>query len=150
MTHMTQPLDLTVYRSAKSFFKRKFTEWYSNEIKLQLEAGTKLYDIEVKLTFTTLKSLHSTWIIEFYSKMTSNERKPYIQNGWKNAGIEDALRMGNRNMPSLDSFFDIDPLLAPPIPSIQPQASMEEEILTPTAFFLAIRKMTISMMMMHW
>ena len=62
MTHI-QPLHLTVYRSPKSFFKRKFTEWYSNEIKLHLEAGSKLDDIEVKLTFTTLKLLHSTWII---------------------------------------------------------------------------------------
>ena len=71
MTHIFQPLDLTVNRSAKSFFKRKFTEWYSNELKLQLETGTKLDNIEVKLNLTTLKPLHSTWIIEFYNKMTS-------------------------------------------------------------------------------
>ena len=59
--------------------------------------------------------------------MTSDEGKPITQNGWKSAaGIKDALRMGNRSTPSLDSFFDIDPLLAPPIPSIQPQAVMEE------------------------
>lgn len=45
----------------------------SNEIKLQLEAGIKLDEIEVKLTLTTLKLLHSTRIIEFYSKMTSHE-----------------------------------------------------------------------------
>ena len=73
ITHIFLPLDLTVNRSAKSFFKRKFTEWYSNEIKVQLEAGTKLDDIEVKLTLTTLKPLCSTWIIEFYNKMTSDE-----------------------------------------------------------------------------
>ena len=58
--------------------------------------------------------------------MTSDEGKPITQNGWKSAGIKDALRMGNRSTPSLDSFFDIDPLLAPRIPSIQPQAVMEE------------------------
>ena len=38
-----------------------FTEWCSNEIKLQLETGTKLDGIEAKLTLTT-------WIIEFYNK----------------------------------------------------------------------------------
>ena len=130
MTHIFQPLDLTVNRPAKSFFKRKFTEWYSNEIKLQLETGTKLDDVEVKLTLTTLKPLNSTWIIEFYNKMTSDEGKPIIQNRWKSAGIKDALRMGKGNMPSLDPFFDIDPLLAPPITSMTPQAVMDEEILT--------------------
>ena len=56
------PLRSPVNRSAKSFFNRQFTEWYSNEIKLRLEAGTKLDDIEVKLTLTALKPLHSTWI----------------------------------------------------------------------------------------
>ena len=38
MTHLYQPLDLTVNRSAKAFFKRKFTEWYSNQIQRALYA----------------------------------------------------------------------------------------------------------------
>ena len=84
----------------------------------------------MKLTFTTLKPLHSTWIIEFYNKKTCDEGKPIIQNGWKSAGIEDALRMGKGNMPSLEPFFDIDPLLAPPITPMTPQAVMDEKILT--------------------
>ena len=82
MMHIFQPLDLTVNRLAQSFFKQKFTEWYSNEIKLQLEAGTKLDEAEVELTLSTLKQLHSTWIIEFYNKMISDEGKPIIQNDW--------------------------------------------------------------------
>ena len=81
MTHIFQPLDLTVNRSTISFFKQRFTEWYSNKNKLQLDAATKLDDIEVKLTLTTVKSLHSTWIIEFYNKMTSDDGKQIIQNG---------------------------------------------------------------------
>ena len=84
----------------------------------------------MKLTLTTLKPLHSTWIIEFYNKMTSGEVKPIIQNGWKSAGIEDALKMGKRNMPSLDPFFDIDLLLPPPITPIQPQAFMDKGVLS--------------------
>ena len=34
------------------------------------------------------------------------------------------------NMLSLDLFFDIEPILAPPITSMTPQAVMDEEILT--------------------
>ena len=53
MMYIFQPLDLIVNRSAKSFFKQKFTELYSSKIKLQLGARTKLDDIEVKLNLTT-------------------------------------------------------------------------------------------------
>ena len=57
--------------------------------------------------------------------MTANEGKPIIQNGWKSAGVEDALRMTKGKMPSLDPFF-----LTPPITSMTPQAVKDEEILT--------------------
>ena len=65
MTHLYQPLDLTVNRSANSFFKRKLTEWYSYEIIRLLDAGTKLDAIDVKLKLTILKPLHASWIIDF-------------------------------------------------------------------------------------
>ena len=54
-----QSLDLTVNRSAKSFFKHQFTEWYSNQIKHQLDVAKKLDNAELKLTLTTLKPLHA-------------------------------------------------------------------------------------------
>ena len=57
--------------------------------------------------------------------MTSDEGKSIIQNGWKSAGVEDALGMAKGKMPSLDPFF-----LTPPITSMTPQAVTDEEILT--------------------
>ena len=42
MTNIFQPLDLTVNGSAKSFMKRKFTEWYSAEIGTALDEGIPL------------------------------------------------------------------------------------------------------------
>ena len=65
MNHLSQPLDLTVNRSAKSFFKRKFTEWYSNEITRLLDAGTNLDNIEVKLKL----------IVEYFNRMTSEGKQ---------------------------------------------------------------------------
>ena len=65
MTHIYQPLDLTVNRSAKAFFKRKFTEWYSQEIHKQLEEGKKIDQVDVVLRLSVLKPLHAKWIIEF-------------------------------------------------------------------------------------
>ena len=51
MTHLFQPLDLTVKGAARSFLKKKYTEWYSTEIFKSLNNGVKLEDIEIKLKF---------------------------------------------------------------------------------------------------
>ena len=66
--------------------------------------------------------------------MTCNERTLITQNSWKSADVEDALNMGKGNMSSLDPFFDIDPLLTPSTTPIQPQAVMDEDILTSMGF----------------
>ena len=129
MTHLYQLLDLTVNRSAKSFFKRKFTEWFSYEITRLLDAGTKLDDIEVKLKLTILKPLHASWIIDFFNHMTSTEGKQIILNGWKSTGILEAIRLGKDNMPSLDPFNDIDPLLeALSLSNLDQRTIQEEEL----------------------
>ena len=72
MTDIFQSLDLTVNRSAKSFFKRKFTQWYSSQIQGSMESRKHIGEIEVKLNLTTLKPIHAAWIIEFYDLMASD------------------------------------------------------------------------------
>ena len=54
MTDIFQPLDLTINRSTKSFFKRKFTQWYFSQIQRGMECGKDIEKIEVKLNLTTL------------------------------------------------------------------------------------------------
>ena len=39
VTHFFQPLNLTVNGEAKRFIKDKFTIWYSDEVKQQIESG---------------------------------------------------------------------------------------------------------------
>ena len=132
-THIYQRLDLTFNRSAKSFCKRKFTEWYSYEITRLLDAGTKLDDIEVKLKLTILKPLHASWIIDFFNHMTSTEGKQVIINGWKSAGILEAISVKD-NMPSVDPFNDIDPLLEALSLSNLDQRTIQEEELASKGF----------------
>ena len=67
MTDIFQPLDLTVNRSSKSFFKRKFTQWYSSQIQRSMESGKGIDEIEVKLNLKTLKHLHAAWIFKAIS-----------------------------------------------------------------------------------
>ena len=110
MTDIFQLLDLTVNRSAKSFFKRKFTQWYSSQIQRDMESGKHIDEIEVKLNLTTLKFLHATWTIEYYDLMTPDQGKSLIKNGWKASGITGVIESGLINLLSIDSFVDIDPL----------------------------------------
>ena len=91
MTHLYLPLHLTVNGSAKSIFRRKFTEWYSGQLTVNLDNGKNLEDIRLQLTI--LKPLHASWILEFYNFMTERG-KEIISNGWKASGITKALELG--------------------------------------------------------
>ena len=110
MTNIFQPLDLTVNDSAKSFMKRKFTEWYSAEIGTALDEGIPLDVIEIKLKLSVLKPLHASWLVELFNYMTSDKGRQVIENEWKAAGIVEALKKGAGGLEPLDPFAMIDPL----------------------------------------
>ena len=110
MTHMFQPLDLTVNKHCKTFLKNLFSEWYSRQIENELPLGKKIEDFNIQFRLTTLKPLHGKWLLECYNHITSETGAEIILNGWKAAGIYDALKMGAAALPSLDPFQDISPL----------------------------------------
>ena len=87
MTDIFQSLDLTVNRLAKSFSKRKFTQWCSPQIQRDMKSRKDINEIEVIINLTTLKLLHATWIMKFYDLMTSDQGKFLIKNGWKASGV---------------------------------------------------------------
>ena len=47
----------------------------------------------------------------FYNEMTAVKGKNIIENGWKAGGINDAIRIGSKNLSAIDPFHDIDLLL---------------------------------------
>ena len=112
MTHLFQPLDLTVNKHCKSFLKNRFSEWYSHQIENQLAAGKKIEEIDIKFKLTTIKPLHAKWVVEYYNEMTSQPGEEVIVNGWKASGIFDAVELGSTALPSIDPFHDISPLIA--------------------------------------
>ena len=46
-----------------------------------------------------------------FNHMASGEGKEIILNGWKPAGITEALEKGLENLPALDPFNNIDPMV---------------------------------------
>ena len=110
MTQLFQPLDLTVNKHCKSYLKRLFSEWYAQQIENQLSLGKKVEEIKIEFRLTTLKPLHAKWLVEYYNKITSENGSSVIINGWKAAGIYDAIKAGSSGLQSIDPFEDISPL----------------------------------------
>lgn len=91
MTKNYQPLDLTINGYAKRFFKRKFNEWFSDQLLRQLDNGVSLEDIKDSQQLSRLKPIRAGWIIEFFNHMTKLKGREIIESGWKTASISDAL-----------------------------------------------------------
>ena len=111
MTRFYQLLDLTVNGSAKRFIAKKCNGWYSDQISEELQCGTPLEDISVKLRLSFLKHLHAGWMVEFYNFITSAEGKEVILSGCKAAAIYDAIRLGIGKLPATDPYHDINLLM---------------------------------------
>ena len=110
MTHLFQPLDLTVNGFCKSYLKRKFSQWFAQQFHRQLALFKKVEDIEMKFQLTEIKPIHANWISQFYNHMSTDEGSKVIINGWKKSDISDAVTGGSSSLPSLDPFQDIAPL----------------------------------------
>ena len=107
MTHFFQPPDLTVIGEAKRFIKDKFTAWYSNEVKQQINSGGDSTDVNVDLRLTVLKPLHAVSLVDLYNHLTSPVCVGLIAKGWEKAGISDLLD-GQTDLLPEDPFTDIE------------------------------------------
>ena len=81
MTHVFQPLDLTVNKFAKYFMKGKFSTWFSRQISLRLKNGVELDDREVDYRLSVLIPMHAKWLVELYDHMSTVEGKEIVANG---------------------------------------------------------------------
>ena len=107
VTHFFQPLNLTVNKEAKRFIKDKFTTWYSDEVKQQIESGGDCTDINVDLRLTVLKPLHTVWLVDLYNHLSSPVGVGHIAKGWEKAGISGLLDE-QTNLPQEDPLTDIE------------------------------------------
>ena len=91
-----------------------FISWsctFSQQISKQIAEGIVLEDVQIKLQLSTLKPLHAGWLIDLYNETTSHKGVEIIKSGWRAAGIADDISLGLRNLPSIDPFDYIDPML---------------------------------------
>ena len=103
VTDLLQPLDVSINKPAKSFLKRKFEEWYAEEIFKQLRKRTGFYFEPVNLSLPVMKELCSKWILEMFEYISANPQM--IVKGFVRAGISKAL---DEEPSSADSASDMD------------------------------------------
>ena len=70
----------------------------SLQIGNQLDAGKQLQDTNVPLHLSLLKPRHGEWLVECYNHLTTKAAQNVIQNGWKAAGITEALQVGVKGL----------------------------------------------------
>ena len=79
-----QPLDLSVNKSIKDFIKRRFQEWYTDQIVEQKEDGDSIRPITT-FPLKEMKSLGVKWMVKAVDYMLANPT--IIVNGFRAAGI---------------------------------------------------------------
>jgi hypothetical protein len=95
----------------KKYLAKHFNEWYTTQVTKQLENGTALEEIDVKLCVSLLKPLQAEWLVTLYNELTSLENRGVILSGWRASGITDVVKMGSSKLPSLDPFQDLDQMI---------------------------------------
>ena len=108
MTHLFQPMDLTINGHRKKVTKKEFAKWYMQQVDNALQVGTKLEDINTEFRLSVIKPLHTKWLVEYYNHISSETGTEV--NGFKLAGIYDVIRSGKSSLQSIDPFNDITPL----------------------------------------
>ena len=102
MTHLFQPLDLTINGHCKKVTKKEFAKWYMQQVDNALQVGTKLEDINTEFRLSVIKPLHTKWLVEYYNHISSETGTEV--NGFKLAGIYDVIRSGKSSLQSIDPF----------------------------------------------
>ena len=82
-TDCLQPMDLSVNKCAKEFLKRKFREWYSEQVKEQLDSGASVSPVDLKMS--TMKLLGAGWLVSHYDYICQNNS--IVENGFKAVGL---------------------------------------------------------------
>ena len=99
-----QPLDVAVNKPAKAFLK-KFELWFSEKVKEQLD-GQDVDKAEFEpadLSLPEMKELGAKWLVEMAEYIKDNQQ--FIRNGFRHAGILDALELNNEDNSSRENGF---------------------------------------------
>ena len=103
MTDQFQPLDLNVNGHVKEFLKGKFEFLYAQQITNQFNGKGSVYDIQVPLKLSVIKTIHTKWLLGLYNHLRNSSDT--IIKGFAMTRIKDSLMM---ELPLENPFADLD------------------------------------------
>ena len=68
-----------------------------------MDAGVPAESIDANLKLTSLKALHTNWLIELYNVLTAADGREMDLNGWKKSGVTAVLKK-EEILPPKDPF----------------------------------------------
>ena len=89
VTHIYQPLDVSVNSASKQFMKRKFVDWYARQIVTEMNKDTDVEQIRLQMKLSVMQPLHASWLFNLYNYMTSSPGG--IHEKMKKSGIYNAV-----------------------------------------------------------
>ena len=94
MTHLLQTLDLTTNGVVKKMDQRECSDYFTRCITGALLANPKrdVATMKVDLKLSTLKPIHAKTFSKVYEHVKSDQGKQAILNGFRAAGITDAVK----------------------------------------------------------
>ena len=81
MINYFQVLDLTVNKWVNDFMNQKFNEWFTTQLRNELESGKELEYTTIKFLLSTMKPLLAGWLIDCYNQLISSHGKQIILAG---------------------------------------------------------------------
>ena len=103
-TDRLQPLDFSINKSAKEFLRRKFQEWFVDQIAAQLEDNAQWVNAQrVDTRLSIMKPLGARWLVQLYEYLCFNPSlifpllaswTPYSNNFMHTSRVTRTLRYG--------------------------------------------------------
>ena len=73
----------------KAEIKKRFVNWYSDEVKQQLDNRIRIQEVNIKMQISRMKAVATCWMVGAFDYLRDNEQ--FAVNGFKEAGIFDVL-----------------------------------------------------------
>ena len=68
-TDKLQPLYVSVNKSAKCYLREKFSSWYAEEVKQQIDAGKQAAEVQVDMRLSVMKEMSAKWLEGLYDHL---------------------------------------------------------------------------------
>ena len=94
LTHLLSPLDLTVNKSIKVIERQEFSSYFTKTVTDALKKDPSLDVADIKLDTRTvvMRPLHARSLCKIHSFFETPRGQLITANGWKAAGITDAVK----------------------------------------------------------